>query len=232
MSTYALHYYIFCICQIKWADRLVRAVSLIIVLNTTILCNHLPSHWLLKMFPRRPYSIKSAAFLSHLKSLSDVDEGGFWSSTRFYQFCMHIYTSTKTLCWYYMKNMIMMSIISRIFVSFMFFDYSQSSFMEEKCTIKIPFFGKILFNISLQKSFERVQYLLGFSHETGNQTMPFNYGALSLNLFFSRFLMFDVRLGITNRWGFGPSESRIRIRTTVLLANLQHIIISTQHCAG
>lgn len=185
-----------------------------------------------KMFPRRPYSIKSAAFLSHLKSLSDVDEGGFWSSTRLYQFCMHIYTSTKTLCWYYMKNMIMMSIISRIFVSFMFFVYSQSSFMEEKCTIKIPFFGKILFNISLQKSFERVQYLLGFSHETGNQTMPFNYGALSLNLFFSRFLMFDVRLGITNRWGFGPSESRIRIRTTVLLANLQHIIISTQHCAG
>lgn len=92
-----------------------------------------------KMFPRRPYSIKSAAFLSHLKSLSDVDEGGFWSSTRFYQFCMHIYTSTKTLCWYYMKNMIMMSIISRIFVSFMFFDYSQSSFMEEKCTINTIF---------------------------------------------------------------------------------------------
>lgn len=139
MSTYALHYYIFCICQIKWADRLVRAVSSIIVLNTTILCNHLRSHWLLKMFPRRPYSIKSAAFLSHLKSLSDVDEGGFWSSTRFYQFCMHIYTSTKTLCWYYMKNMIMMSIISRIFVSFMFFVYSQSSFMEEKCTINTIF---------------------------------------------------------------------------------------------
>lgn len=92
-----------------------------------------------KMFPRRPYSIKSAAFLSHLKSLSDVDEGGFWSSTRFYQFCMHIYTSTKTLCWYYMKNMIMMSIISRIFVSFMFFVYSQSSFMEEKCTINTIF---------------------------------------------------------------------------------------------
>lgn len=51
MSTYALHYYIFCICQIKWADRLVRAVSSIIVLNTTILCNHLRSHWLLKCFP-------------------------------------------------------------------------------------------------------------------------------------------------------------------------------------
>lgn len=112
------------------------------------------------------------------------------------------------------------------------FLFTVKAHLWKKNVLLIPFFGKILFNISLQKSFERVQYLLGFSHETGNQTMPFNYGALSLNLFFSRFLMFDVRLGITNRWGFGPSESRIRIRTTVLLANLQHIIISTQHCAG
>lgn len=178
-----------------------------------------------EIFPRRSYRIKSVAFLSHLKSLSDVDEGGFWSPTRFYQFCMHSYTSTKTLYWYNMKNMIMLSITSRIFVNFS--SYSQSSFIEEKSTqhtCKYHFCAST-FQYFSTKIIWIFLFLGGGGGLSLNRHLNHDFKILSLDFQFilSWFLMFDLDWEIG--W-FCPSESQIRIRTTVLFTNLQRMIIS------
>lgn len=178
------------------------------------------------MSPRRSYWNKSVAFFVTLEEFVWRWWRWFWSPTRFYQFCMHSYTSTKTLYWYNMKNMIMLSITSRIFVNFS--SYSQSSFIEEKSTQHTC---KYHFCASTFQYFSTKIIWIFFIFGRGGGVLSLNrhlnhdFKILSLDFkfIFSWFLMFDLDWEIG--W-FCPSESQIRIRTTVLFTNLQRMIIS------
>lgn len=115
--------------------------------------------------PEGLIELNPSRFLSHLKSLSDVDEGGSDHQHAFISFAC---TSTKTLYWYNMKNMIMLSITSRIFV--IFSSYSQSSFINRRkiysTYMQIPFLRKYI-SIFLYKNHLNFFYFWeggGFSH--------------------------------------------------------------------